>query len=291
MQLIDEFFSAPPTKTLYHYTGIKGLLGIVNCRSVWASHAYYLSDTSEIRHAVGVFRSALTEAAEVFSGTDVEFLRQAGNWLSTFDVVPHGVFVFSLSERRNLLSQWRSYTPHGKGVSVGFSSHTVRSIVARAGFRLAKCIYELDEHQFLVTTLVGRLLDSFHQQVDSLDTSHLAPSQSYFGFLESYRGDLLQILAIIKHPKFREEEEWRIVSPYFARYTVPEIRFREGASMLVPYIALPLPPVESLELLFDEVVLGPSQDVELSIHALANFLSNRGVCNVVTQSQIPYRQW
>ena len=48
--------------------------------------------------------------------------------------------------------------------------------------------------------------------------------------------DLLRIAAILKHPSFREEKEWRIVSPVIANTAEAPILFREGHAMLVPYI-------------------------------------------------------
>ena len=56
--------------------------------------------------------------------------------------------------------------------------------------------------------------------------------------MEKFRCDILQVFALIKDPSFREECEWRIISKYYPKYTVPEIKFREGASMLVPYIEI-----------------------------------------------------
>jgi hypothetical protein len=43
-----------PTRTIYHYTGQEGLLGIGNKREIWASHAQYLNDQLEFKYAVGI---------------------------------------------------------------------------------------------------------------------------------------------------------------------------------------------------------------------------------------------
>jgi hypothetical protein len=85
-----------------------------------------------------------------------------------------------------------------------------------------------------------------------------------------------------------EEREWRIVSGCFPKYTVPEIKFREGASMLLPYIEMALP---ADGLLFDEVILGPTEHNNLSHAALSTYLSNQNVSNTTVSSGIPYREW
>src|SRR5262245_39979140 len=33
---------------LYHYTGIRGLKGIINSQTLWATHYRYLNDTEEV---------------------------------------------------------------------------------------------------------------------------------------------------------------------------------------------------------------------------------------------------
>ena len=288
MRQIDSFFSPTADRTLYHYTGIRGLLGIVDSRSVWASHIYYLNDSKEILHACEVLGRLLSANESVVDATEREFIEQFRDWLATFRRDPFHIFVFSLSEEPSLLSQWRSYTPHGKGVSLGFSTMVLNHVLRTPGFRIAKCLYTDHEHEELMGSLVEKMLITFRQRLPTLDTTKAHPSQKYHPFLEEFRKDLLQILAIVKHSAFREEREWRIVSPYFPNYTVADVKFREGASMLLPYTELKLPDDGNL---FEEVILGPSQDLNLSFSALSAYLSNRRVCNRTVNSQIPLRKW
>lgn len=291
MRQVHNFFSPTANSTLYHYTGIGGLLGIVESRKIWASHAYYLNDSKEILHACEVLNTVLCEKINEFHDEEQEFVKQFALWLETFRRDAFHIFIFSLSEKRSLLSQWRSYTPHGKGVSLGFSSSILNHILKTPGFKIAQCLYQHNQHVELMSGLLEKMLVTFRQRLPSLDTSKLHPSQKYHGFLEDFRNDLLQVLAIVKHSAFSEECEWRIVSPYFPKYTVPEIKFREGASILMPYIELDLPTHDETQTLFDEVILGPSQDHNLSMSALSTYLSNKKVCNLTVNSGIPFRKW
>jgi len=291
MRQVDDYFSQKPNRTLYHYTGIGGLLGIVESRRVWASHAYYLNDSKEILHACDVLSKVLSSKVDEYCGEEQEFVKQFLQWIETFHRDAFHIFIFSLSEERSLLSQWRSYTPHGKGVSIGFSPIIFDHMLKTSGFRIAQCLYERDQHIELMGSLLKKMLVTFRQGLPTLDTSKNHPTQKYHGFLEGFRNDLLQVLAIVKHSAFSEEREWRIVSPYFPNYTVPEIKFREGASMLMPYIEFELPTLDERVLLFDEVILGPSQDDKLSLSALSSYLSNQKVCNKSSISGIPFRKW
>lgn len=288
MRQVDSFFSPTADRTLYHYTGIRGLLGIVDSRAVWASHIYYLNDSKEILHACEVLDRLLSKNESAAEAAEREFTKQFRDWLESFRRDAFHIFVFSLSEEASLLSQWRSYTPHGKGVSLGFSPAVLNHILSKPGFRIARCLYTDTEHEELMRSLLEKMLITFRQRQPTLDTTNAYPSQKYHPFLEEFRNDLLQILAIVKHSAFREEKEWRIVSPYFPKYTVTDVKFREGASMLLPYTELQLPPAGNL---FEEVILGPSQDTNLSHSALSAYLSNRRVCNRTVSSHIPLRKW
>lgn len=290
MRELDEFFASNVGQTLYHYTGIGALLGIVENRCVWASHAYYLNDSREILHARDALRTLVLRRIEQCFGIEREFLNQLHAWLQSFEENAYHVYIFSLSEERSLLSQWRSYTPHGKGVSLGFSAATLSSMLHEGAFRIAKCRYADHEHQELLDVLLDKLLITFQQQRDEIDVTRNHPSQNYFKFLEDYRNDFLQILSVIKHSSFKEEKEWRVISPYYPNYTVPEIHYREGASMLLPYIHLDVGRKDGGPL-FDEVVLGPSRDNNLSMSALGNFLSQARVSRQTVSCGIPFRKW
>jgi hypothetical protein len=289
MKQVNDFFQLTAQKTLYHYTSIGSLLGIISSRKIWASHAYYLNDSKEVLHACEGLQRILPDLAKNNEqNNEREFLGQFGDWLNSFKGGGYHFFIFSLSEESSLLSQWRSYTPHGKGVSLGFSPAILNQVLQSTGFRIAQCLYRAEEHKELMLSLVEKMLITFRQEQASLNTTHHHPSQKYHEFLEKFRGDILQVFSIIKHPAFSEELEWRIISPYFAKYTIPEIKFREGASMLMPYYEISLP---EDQILFEKVILGPSEHANLSMNALSAFLSNKKVCNYTINSTIPYRKW
>ncbi len=105
MRQVDSFFSPTADRTLYHYTGIRGLLGIVDSRADWASHIYYLNDSKEILHACEVLGRLLSKNENVGDAAEGEFRSQFRDWLDTFRRDPFHIFVFSLSEEPSLLSQ------------------------------------------------------------------------------------------------------------------------------------------------------------------------------------------
>lgn len=287
--LDDYFFQAG--QTLYHYTGVGALLGIVESRSLFATHAYYLNDAQEITYASGRLMEALVGYENCRNDEERAFLSQFADWLQSFRQTAFSIFIFSLSEEQSLLSQWRSYTPHGKGVSLGFSPIFLNAMVSENGCRLAKCIYEHREQGLLVSALIDKMFITLRQWQPVLDLKNEHQPTRYHKFLEDFRGDLLQVLAIIKHPSFSEEREWRVVSKYYPSGKSPSLRFREGPSMLIPHIAIPFPVEHLQQKMFDKVVLGPSRDQNLAMESLGGYLTKEGVCDVRLNCGIPYRKW
>ena len=43
-------------KILYHYTNVKGLMGILDSQCLWATDFRYTNDLSEIRYAKGIMK-------------------------------------------------------------------------------------------------------------------------------------------------------------------------------------------------------------------------------------------
>jgi hypothetical protein len=249
-----------------------------------------MNDSKEITHACDVLEDVLLPrmAFGVQNNTESEFLKQFRDWVSECRTTTYNLFVFSLSEEASLLSQWRSYTPHGKGVSIGFSSDVLNDLAQSSHLRIAKCLYERADQEEAIKSLVEKLLTTFRQEQPSIDITKAHPSQCYHPFLEKFRSDVLQVLSIIKHEAFKEEREWRLISPYYPKFTVPAIKFREGASMLVPYIELKLGEARPI---FEKVILGPSPHQNLSMSALSMFLRNQSLCNQTVNCVIPYREW
>jgi len=44
-------------KLLYHYTSLEGLLGIIECKSIWASKILYLNDASGLNYSKGLLNN------------------------------------------------------------------------------------------------------------------------------------------------------------------------------------------------------------------------------------------
>lgn len=287
---LGEMVSSPPPDgpneigadrpVLFHYTDQAGLKGIIESQELWATRAIFLNDSSEIMEA---FRASASTCEERLGWSDSD-LRQAG--LSEPDVVRAGLrafiryveevghpdpamYIVSMSESGDMLSQWRGYGNH----SVALDWH---SLDALQGWRLVKCRYSRAEQAYLVNAAVETSLWEVQRLLQA--GSPTSPDQIR-GIIHSC---VMQIAPAIKNSAFHEEREWRLVNPLTDPFPTPEMR--PSARSLVQYTRIPL-----LDGTVKGVIVGPGpyQTVTMAgASALADTAKVKGW--TVTHSAIPY---
>jgi len=277
---------------LYHYTSHKNLRCIVEDRSLRISHVYYMHDANEIKYGAELFKTVVAKRQNRETNqTLIDFLVELKDWTNQLIGLPHYIFVFSLTEKGNLLSQWRAYTPSGEaGVSIGFSKEALEKIAAQKGFELIKCLYDKAEQLGILNTELDAIIAKFVKDQPSINTSGHPPNQKYLSYFYRYSERLLKTFCRIKDPFFQEESEWRLVSKYYEKYTDLEIKFREGRTTLVPFVEFHLSGMHDNSRLFEQVYVGPSPNFNLAYAAIASFLSNKKACNITINSQSPLRE-
>jgi hypothetical protein len=278
-----------PDRTLYHYTSLLGLQQIIELKALWATNAHYLNDLKEIQHAQDTLAAAIGEGLRRTRGQEAEILLQLRSWLAA-GANRHQIYICSFTEGGNLLSQWRAYTPHGLGVSLGFPAPDIVRLAEAQGYRLAQCIY--DEAQ--QARMIGALLDAIVMEARRTGPTSVEGTrhgESYYPVFEKFTDELLMHAAVMKHGSFREEHEWRAISPVFRDLADPSVLYRVGRFTLIPYRNFGLVAEADAAVVLDEVIVGPSASIELSMQSIPAYLASRGVSprSGVKSSGIPYR--
>lgn len=203
---------------------------------------------------------------------------------------PHYIFVFSLSEKGNLLSQWRAYTLHGTGISIGFNQSDLVRFAKDNELLLVKCVYVHEKQEEILKTALEKILSAFEKEGVDIDLSKRPVGQEYHSYLNRFTGNLLQEFIKIKDPAFSEECEWRLVSKFYEKYTDEDIKVRSGKTTLVPYINLDLKNIRYDGKFFEQVYVGPSPNFDLAYSAIVAYLSNKNACSWTINSRQPYRE-
>lgn len=308
---------------VYHYTSMETLLKIVESRTIWATNIRYLNDISERSHFLKVIKARIEQQpssiAELFSSAFSD------DSVRVFHDLP---FVASFSHERDSLSQWRSYCPNGNGVSMGFSTDSLRR-----GFIGNPSQEEKISSQDLNTPIPdaeivfdavrylqqddARSIDSIIEQVikktrqlvgddnsqgyswiddDGNEHRHIAEESDLMWFA------LDREASRTKHDSFAAEREYRLLVTIF--FNLRQINYRSSKSTLVPFIPVQLPDPVGLDLLrhtpisrnskplfIESVTIGPTPHPSLSKGALEGLFSGRNIDVAICNSEIPFRDW
>jgi len=280
-------------KTVFHYTSLDGLLGITESASIWCTNILYLNDASEFNYA----KALLSNEIVSFCEANPDFKKESSWGYYFFESLENNInkllpsehyssYVCSFSEEGDLLSQWRGYRKNSTGYSLGFKLSTLQDWVSRAGFAIKPCIYDQKEQTDAIADLLRKASDRFVCEVGREGENWDSKSKHIAADILI---DFIQLAPFLKHPKFEEEREWRIVANLKTDYVKSQIKFRPGSTMIVPYIEIPLP-IEAGSLVIDQVFIGPTIDSELSRASVELLLKSRNVtCSRVQYSTIPFR--
>jgi hypothetical protein len=276
-----------PEGTLYHYTSVGSGLRIIEGGTLYATHAQYLNDQSELKVFVRSVRAAMSKSN--FDGDFAHHLHQhLGKWLDhRMSELGPLLFVACLTQNGNLLSQWRSYGDARKGISIGFNQDKLATTAQSQGFIVGRCIYDAERQ----VAIAREVLDILEARAAALAGTNAAREPQYPSLFLAAEACLLSIAVLFKDAAFREEDEWRLVSPIVTNYANAAICFREGRSMLTPYMELQLPKSSDRSVDVEHVWLGPTPHVNAAMSATSMFFTkmNASPRRGISYSNIPYR--
>ena len=278
MHFIDELRARRPDRPIVHYTSLPAFLEIVRTKTLWASKIQYLNDEQDFRYAGEITKQYIDSIKKNLDPSEGAFLELISRRLSGLKNV--NVYVASFSEQDDLLSQWRGYCQPGKGINIGFTFDDLEEPLSRQPFSLMPCVYDGREQARIVRELVGQFLEEFRQS-PALGGEHLLGRFALF---------FTTVAPVLKHEKFAEEAEWRLVS------NVLDIRhfdlsYHAGHSTIIPHFNFRLA-LDGEELRLGPIRLGPTPHVELAMAAVSDVLSIEKVRYAsVGRSFVPYRSW
>jgi Protein of unknown function (DUF2971) len=293
-QTLSEIASAlyveRPDQTLYHYTSIRGLIGIVSTGVLHATDVHYLSDAAELKRTANLLRFAITQAPAVDEFA-TRLRGQFVHWLDhRLNELGDALFVGCFTASGNLLSQWRGYCDPGKGVSLGFAPNSLFEQATAQSWHTGRCIYDNVQQNELAAAMLSAVESQAREEMPSPQHLTYNVTEKFFASIEDY---LLRIAVLLKHPAFGEEREWRVVSPVTSNYMIAPIEYREGRSMLTPYMNFRLPFTAEKKLDLEHVWLGPTPHPTSSMLSVGNYLSKNHAAPRfgVGYCDLPYRTW
>jgi hypothetical protein len=314
--------------SIFHYTDINGLLGILSSEALFATDYRYLNDASEVGSIRGLILPVLS--AEIAAITPKliekgwlkkeyyeEFGSQAnqlqaehmyGSFMRGLDATtPFYVTSFcahaqdSEEFKHGLLSQWRGYGQSG-GFAIEFDETGFGALMKEENEKYAYAVlqsgdvhYEQHEASFDAEIYSGVAGEMIYAMFESrkVDVSEVTGRTD----LDEVMVSFIKLAPLLKHRAFHEEKEYRIIASPVRRKKIPReetrvwkpISFRRKGNMIVPYIKL----FENSSAYFPmkSIIVGPHPFQERQMEAVRMALESELLDWVeVRASGIPYRE-
>jgi hypothetical protein len=282
-------FARNHSEELWHYTDANGLIGILKTRQMWATQVSCLNDTLEQRHFAELIHAAVKARRKQHVDPLVEPLfRIADEELNNLDLTAAGQFVACFSEAEDDLNQWRGYGGGECGYAIGFRLQNILDVIkGRPNTFLLPMGYADNIHNFIVADVI-RCAEIYFKQGLS---RHLPADPWAREFLAAFGNELSIISALVKHPKFSGESEYRI-STHLQTGEHDQLIFRQKRTLLARHLPLDLAVQTDCErhLPITRIYVGPGPAQKVSKISVGDLLIQCKYQNIpVELSRVPYR--
>ncbi len=280
---------------LYHYCDSVGLLGIFDSQKLWATHTFYLNDTTEINYTheliEQIYHELIKKAPldENQEGNNDHQLSYRGllHRLSYKTMRPkpnNDIFVICFCKQKDLLSQWRGYGNKGSGYAVGFKTSKLKSIDSK--FSLHKILYSEEEQKIILRKMIDAVISSFKKSI--IGTNSKEQERIAEEHIVIFEGEIVSLATYFKHPSFSEEEEWRLVYDKGKDSSLKEIKFRANKNGIIPYVEFESRnKIQKLPIV--KVLLGPTAKEETAKKSIKMMVGSLYPELIVEGSKIPLR--
>ena len=305
---------------VFHYPGPDAFLSIIQRQEIRFTDIRYLNDRSEgiyfikllldfLEKNAGKYPSFEESITQLLKGNDLNKIRMLDTTEVHFNDIPNipykaeRVFVFCACAEPDLLNMWNYYVNNGsyQGYNIGLrtkelldtfdtpSKHAIDAFQVYYGNVLYDEIQQMSE--------IRRLANSIEQGINCSSDKEIAIDYAQIT-LKSY---INAQGAFYKHPKFKEEHEFRIIleiaddriprsTEDAAKYWgINNKKLVEGfctkRGLIVPYISVALP-----DRAISRVTVAPMIEYSIARLSIQELLETKGLLQIpIHKSEIPIR--
>ncbi|WP_025523804.1 DUF2971 domain-containing protein [Vibrio parahaemolyticus] len=241
----------------FHYTDLNAIYSMLTNKNLRLTDIRYLNDSMELREGVTKLLDVIHQiqpnenSAQEYFDKAKSYLEQGLKDSIDGGVSEDPIFVFSLSNQADCLSQWRGYGMY----AIEFDPEVLREEVGR--------IYKCEYDNASKVKLVMEKLNNAVSEV-SLDMR-----QNYGCNNESIEvlSDLIAFSTTLKSTGFNEECEYRVIASSWLSGFSDNVKYRVRGDILIPYFEVPI----SLNCI-KSITVGPIKNQSLAFNSLYEFV-------------------
>lgn len=278
----DTLSTSRVPEILYHYTDAAGLIGMLSSGLAWATDYRFLNDKTELLYTNSLIQEIAGRKLRENSSPTLTALY--GALVSGKGVIDEDeeVFIFSMTEDPDSLSQWRAYSRSGMGFAVGFDAHVLADLAKSddAEFSLRQVIYDEHVQRKVISEALDAMESRYRRDVKGRQQSSLLIKKiaEVVGELAVYRG------SANKHPAFRDEREWRLVG--FPDDELPT-KVRNRGAELVPFVEFSMRGIDRLPI--KRIGIGPGFVTSNQMQAVEKLCLQHSYKVELYAADAPYR--
>lgn len=269
--------------SLFHYTTLSGLMGIIDNKTLWLTNTLYLNDISEQTYAIFIIKDTISSLISSGRYSD-EF-----NKLITPKSIPfkdvealysEPAYVTCFTTNGDSLYMWQGYST-SCGVSIEFDLTSDFHFAFGPNCFFRDIVY--DEN--ILKNKIQRILDEYHKEYN-LDTLDVDNKNDLYS--REALASILHMCSDFKNPSFHLENETRL---HYRPKKDDQINFRLKGNFIISYIALPLQKINNNKKFpIKSITVGPCKEQSLVRKSVSDFVRSRGYEIEVIPSEIPYSE-
>lgn len=308
----------------YHYTDIKGFMGILDNKELWASNTKFLNDRTECKQGLFLAIDVINELLQSNRKGDNLYYVTVKNNINKIiqDGSKENIYSLSFCKENDLLSQWRGYGKSG-GIAIGFKfigkkgTYLGKETILRYSLMDRNCyenvsdekkknddflpqdgewirLYDVIYDEEKQTNMLRDLIQLGEEAAINYSTKRSNFSMNEIRNIAQHVSDVIEYcLPIIKNKGFHEEKEIRYI---WRDNGSRKIYFRERNNILLPYLRCMIRDLncrELQELPIEDIVIGPQENLDTVFESIKCFLLFNGYEYLIPKlriSSIPYRE-
>jgi hypothetical protein len=286
---MKDFKDLPIPDTLYHYTSINGLEGILKGKQFWVSQFDFLNDRTELYYTYDLCKNIIFEMANKDLKANALILKFLNPYLFEMD---EQLYILSLTTNRDSNLLWSNYSNNdGYNIAIDYQRCVEEFKRSEEGKKYIitcnKVVYDKSYQEKLLRRLIGGIFKLVEYYKITDETKEIP--QGFKACISTISSSITLLASFFKDTAFSQEEEVRVA--FFMDPDHPaEKDFKISNGSFIPFIKMPF---STSGKIIKGVTIGPKNKMDIAEKGMELFLKANGYDyinnNAVIRSRIPYR--